>query len=68
MTGLILQTIQTKSDACPIDIAVDSYGGVLYSDLPSRSVYKVKNGRKQKLIVVKPWFPANICPGVHVQR
>lgn len=42
MTGLILQTIQTKSDACPFDIAVDSYGGVLYSDLPSRSVYKVK--------------------------
>lgn len=39
MTGSLLQTIQTKSDACPFDIAVDSNGVVLYSDLPSRSVY-----------------------------
>lgn len=51
MTGL--QTIQTKSYACPFDIAVDSDVGVLYSDLPLRSVYKVKNGRKQTLKVVK---------------
>lgn len=57
MTGL--QTIQTKSDACPFDIAVDSDVGVLYSDLPLRSVYKVKNGRKQTLIVVKPWCTVN---------
>lgn len=60
MTDSLLQTIQTQSDACPFDIAVDSHGGVLYSDLPSRSVYKVKNGRKEKLLVVKPWFPAKI--------
>lgn len=61
MTGSLLHTIQTKSDACPFDIAVDSNGDVLYSDLPSKTIYKVTNGRKQKLFVVKPWFPANLC-------
>ncbi|XP_065937971.1 uncharacterized protein [Magallana gigas] len=57
----LLQTIRTKSGYSPFDIAVDSDGFLLYSDWPTRTVYKVKNGETKKLIRLQGWIPSQLC-------
>ncbi|XP_052678656.1 uncharacterized protein LOC128159567 [Crassostrea angulata] len=59
--GSLLQTIQTKSGKPPTDIAVDSDGNLLYSQLSIRTVYKVKNGKTEVLIRLQGWRPIQLC-------
>nr|XP_034307137.1 uncharacterized protein LOC117682814 isoform X2 [Crassostrea gigas]XP_034307138.1 uncharacterized protein LOC117682814 isoform X2 [Crassostrea gigas] len=59
--GSLLQTIKLKSGNFPNDIAVDSNGYLLYSDLPTRTVYKVKNQRTEELIRLQGWKPSQLC-------
>ncbi|XP_065929426.1 tripartite motif-containing protein 2 isoform X2 [Magallana gigas] len=59
--GSLLQTIQTKSDNFPKDITVDYDEYLLYSDWSTKTVYKVKNGKKEKLIRLQGWVPCNLC-------
>nr|XP_034307089.1 uncharacterized protein LOC117682791 [Crassostrea gigas] len=59
--GSLLQTIKTESGFFPTDKAVDSYGDLLYSDCPTRTVYKVKNEWTERLIRLQGWVPSKLC-------
>ncbi|XP_052680759.1 uncharacterized protein LOC128161506 [Crassostrea angulata] len=61
LKGSLLQTITTKSEKFPNDIAVDSNGDLLYSDWKNRTVNKVKNGQTEELIKLHGWRPYNLC-------
>nr|XP_022296344.1 uncharacterized protein LOC111106105 [Crassostrea virginica] len=59
--GVLQKTIKTKSGWFPWDIPVDTTGALLYSDLKTRSVYKVKNGKTEEIIKLQEWTPINLC-------
>nr|XP_034305023.1 uncharacterized protein LOC109620410 [Crassostrea gigas] len=59
--GSLLQTIKTKSEEWPNDIAVDSGGNLLYCDGTDRTVNIVKNGQTEVLIKLQGWKPINLC-------
>nr|XP_034305028.1 uncharacterized protein LOC117682141 [Crassostrea gigas] len=59
--GSNLQTIKTKSEKLPNDIAVDSDGNLLYCDGTDGTVNKVKNGEIEELITLPEWTPINLC-------
>ncbi|XP_078340730.1 uncharacterized protein LOC111106105 [Crassostrea virginica] len=59
--SVLLKTIQTKSGGFPWDIAVDTTGALLYCQLKTRTVYKVKNGQIQAIITLQGWRPINLC-------
>nr|XP_022298568.1 uncharacterized protein LOC111107592 [Crassostrea virginica] len=58
--GVLQKTIQTKSWET-WDIAVDTTGALLYCDVETRSVYKVKNDQTEKIITLQGWNPINLC-------
>ena len=43
------------------DIAVDTTGALLYCDVETSTVYKVKNGKTEEIITFKRWNPINLC-------
>ncbi|XP_078309852.1 uncharacterized protein LOC144618123 [Crassostrea virginica] len=45
----------------PYDIAVDKDGALLYSELKTRTVYKVKNDQTEVIITLQGWKPAKLC-------
>ncbi|XP_052677692.1 uncharacterized protein LOC128158773 [Crassostrea angulata] len=57
----LLQTIKTKSDNFPSDIAVDSDGNLIVSDGAIKTVYQVKNGQTEVLIRLQGWGPSQLC-------
>ena len=59
--GVLQKTIETKSGEMPWDIAVDTTGALLYCDSETRTVYKVKNGKTEKIITLQGWRPFNLC-------
>ncbi|XP_052677673.1 uncharacterized protein LOC128158754 [Crassostrea angulata] len=59
--GSFLQTIKTKSEEWPNDIAVDINMDLLYADGPKRTVNKVKNGQIEVLITLQGWKPSKLC-------
>ncbi|XP_078341984.1 uncharacterized protein LOC111106829 [Crassostrea virginica] len=59
--GVLQKTIKTKSGNCPTDIAIDRDGVLLYSDLKTKTVYKVKNDQTEKIITLHGWTPFNLC-------
>uniref|UniRef100_K1QQX8 Tripartite motif-containing protein 3 n=1 Tax=Magallana gigas TaxID=29159 RepID=K1QQX8_MAGGI len=59
--GSLLQTIKTRSEEWPNDIAVDSDGDLLYCDWTDRTVNIVKNGQTEELITLLEWTPINLC-------
>nr|XP_022296617.1 uncharacterized protein LOC111106294 [Crassostrea virginica]XP_022296618.1 uncharacterized protein LOC111106294 [Crassostrea virginica]XP_022296619.1 uncharacterized protein LOC111106294 [Crassostrea virginica] len=59
--GVLQKTIQTKSGGFPWDIAVDTTGALLYCDVETMTVYKVKNGQTVEIITLQGWKPINLC-------
>ena len=59
--GVLQKTIQTKSGNLPYDIAVDRDSALLYIDLATRTVYKVKNNQTEEIIRIQGWIPKNLC-------
>ncbi|XP_022289060.2 uncharacterized protein LOC111101072 isoform X2 [Crassostrea virginica] len=59
--GDLQKTIKTKSGDSPNDIAVYSDGALLYSDLKTKTVYKVKNGQTEEIFRLQGWTPTNLC-------
>nr|XP_034317785.1 uncharacterized protein LOC105323897 isoform X3 [Crassostrea gigas]XP_034317786.1 uncharacterized protein LOC105323897 isoform X3 [Crassostrea gigas] len=59
--GVLLHTLSNKSEQRPSDIAVDSDGNLLFSDLKSRTVNKVNNGQTEELIRLQGWTPSKLC-------
>nr|XP_022299147.1 uncharacterized protein LOC111107981 [Crassostrea virginica] len=59
--GVLQKAIQTKSRGTTWDIAVDTAGALLYCDLKTRTVYKVKNDQTEEIIVLQGWKPNNLC-------
>ncbi|XP_052679900.1 uncharacterized protein LOC128160606 [Crassostrea angulata] len=60
INGTILQTIKTKSGTLAYDIAVDSSGNLLFLD-GTNTVYIVKNGQTEELIIFQGWLPSKMC-------
>nr|XP_034306428.1 uncharacterized protein LOC117682590 [Crassostrea gigas] len=60
INGSILQTIETNSGKVPYDIAVDSCGNLLFAD-GTRTVYQIKNGHTEDLIILQGWVPGKMC-------
>uniref|UniRef100_K1Q518 Tripartite motif-containing protein 2 n=1 Tax=Magallana gigas TaxID=29159 RepID=K1Q518_MAGGI len=58
--GFIVQTIKTKSGILSLEIAVDSSGNLLFVDGTS-TVYQVKNGQTEELIIFQGWRPNKMC-------
>nr|XP_022298828.1 uncharacterized protein LOC111107773 [Crassostrea virginica] len=58
---VLQKTIRTKSGRMPYDIAVDKDGALLYSDLKTRTVYKVKNDQTEAIITLQGWKPVKLC-------
>ncbi|XP_078309549.1 uncharacterized protein LOC144617949 [Crassostrea virginica] len=61
ITGVLQKTIRTKSGRMPYDIAVDKDGALMYSDLKTRTVYKVKNCQTEAIITLQGWKPVKLC-------
>ncbi|XP_052681036.1 uncharacterized protein LOC128161712 [Crassostrea angulata] len=61
INGSLHQTNTIKSGELPRDLAIDSYGNLLYIDDTSNTVNKIKNGQTNKLNRVKIWVPVNVC-------
>ncbi|XP_022286647.2 uncharacterized protein LOC111099601 [Crassostrea virginica] len=59
--GDLQKTTKTKSGSWPNDIAVYSDGALLYSDLKTKTVYKVKNDQTEEIIKLQGWTPTNLC-------
>ncbi|XP_065938061.1 tripartite motif-containing protein 2-like [Magallana gigas] len=59
--GSLLQTIKTKSEEWPNDIAVDSDGNLLYCDWMEATVNKVKSEKTEELIRLLEWTPNKLC-------
>nr|XP_022288874.1 uncharacterized protein LOC111100978 isoform X2 [Crassostrea virginica] len=59
--GVHQKTIKTKSGNTPNDIAVYSDGALVYSDWGTRTVYKVKNDQREKIIRLQGWRPTQLC-------
>nr|XP_022286647.1 uncharacterized protein LOC111099601 [Crassostrea virginica]XP_022286649.1 uncharacterized protein LOC111099601 [Crassostrea virginica] len=59
--GDLQKTTKTKSGDWPNDIAVYSDGALLYSDLKTKTVYKVKNDQTEEIIKLQGWTPTNLC-------
>ncbi|XP_078340748.1 uncharacterized protein LOC144627486 [Crassostrea virginica] len=59
--GVLQKTIQTKSGEFPWDIAEDTTGALLYCNLVTSTVYKVKNEQTEKIITLQGWKPLNLC-------
>uniref|UniRef100_A0A8W8MR07 B box-type domain-containing protein n=2 Tax=Magallana gigas TaxID=29159 RepID=A0A8W8MR07_MAGGI len=59
--GSLLQTVKTKSEERPSDIAVDKDGNLLYSIRTAGTVFKVKNGQTKDFIRLHGWGPCNLC-------
>nr|XP_022298582.1 uncharacterized protein LOC111107599 [Crassostrea virginica] len=59
--GVLQKTIKTKVGEKPRDIAVDTTGSLLYCDLKTRSVFKVKNGKTEEIITLQGWSPNSLC-------
>ncbi|XP_078309354.1 uncharacterized protein LOC144617820 [Crassostrea virginica] len=59
--GVLQKTIKTKSGDIPLDIAVDTTGALLYCDMKTRTVYKVKNDQTEEIIVLQRWRPSQLC-------
>ncbi|XP_078340729.1 uncharacterized protein LOC144627476 [Crassostrea virginica] len=59
--GVLQNTIQTKSGEMPWNIAVDTTGALLYCDVKTRTVYKVKNGQTETIITLQGWRPSQLC-------
>ncbi|XP_062575121.1 E3 ubiquitin-protein ligase TRIM36-like [Saccostrea cucullata] len=57
MHGQLLDTIQTKSENHPRDIAVTSSGDLVYTDPDTRTVNIVKNKQIQEVINLRGWEP-----------
>nr|XP_022299155.1 E3 ubiquitin-protein ligase TRIM71-like isoform X2 [Crassostrea virginica]XP_022299156.1 E3 ubiquitin-protein ligase TRIM71-like isoform X2 [Crassostrea virginica] len=59
--SVLQKIIQTKSREIPWDISVDTTGALLYCDVETRSVYKVKNDQTEEIITLQGWKPINLC-------
>ncbi|XP_078341574.1 uncharacterized protein LOC111108683 [Crassostrea virginica] len=59
--GVLQKTIITESGEWTPDIAVDTTGALLYCDVKTRTVYKVKNGKTEEIITLQGWVPINLC-------
>ncbi|XP_078335883.1 uncharacterized protein LOC111101886 isoform X1 [Crassostrea virginica] len=59
--GVLQKTIKTKSGKWPRDIAVYSEGALVYSDVRTRTLYKVKNDQTEEIIRLQGWGPKQLC-------
>lgn len=53
--------MKPKSEKIPNDIAVDRNTDLLYCDGSSGTVYRVKNGQTEEMIVLQGWTPSKLC-------
>ncbi|XP_078309801.1 uncharacterized protein LOC144618103 [Crassostrea virginica] len=56
-----IKTIRTKSGERLRDTAVDRNGALLYSSGKTRTLYKVNNDQKEKMIKLQGWKPSQLC-------
>nr|XP_022300608.1 uncharacterized protein LOC111108813 [Crassostrea virginica] len=59
--GVLQKTIRTKSWERLRDTAVDRNGALLYSSGKTRTLYKVNNDQKEKIITLQGWKPSQLC-------
>ncbi|XP_056001564.1 uncharacterized protein LOC125654350 [Ostrea edulis] len=59
--GTVINTIKTKSGEWPRDIAVTSDGDLVYSDMTTKSLNKVKSGRTEEVIRLQGWISKQFC-------
>lgn len=57
----LLESIETKSENKPWDLAVTKSGDLLYTDPKDSSVNMVKNKEIQTVIRFRGWVPRNLC-------
>ncbi|XP_048742512.1 uncharacterized protein LOC125656002 [Ostrea edulis] len=59
--GTVINTIKTKSGEWPRDIAVTNDGDLVYSDVTTKTVNKVKSGQTEEMIKQQGWKPSQLC-------
>ncbi|XP_055999649.1 uncharacterized protein LOC125656913 [Ostrea edulis] len=59
--GTVINTIKTKSGNWPLDISVTSDGDLVYSDVTTKTVNKLKSGQTEEMIRLQGWKPNNLC-------
>ncbi|XP_052694930.1 uncharacterized protein LOC128173255 [Crassostrea angulata] len=59
--GVLLQTIEQTSGLFPNDIALDSDGDLLYINVATQTIIKVKKGQTKVFIKLQGWMPLNLC-------
>ena len=59
--SVLQKTMKTKSGEMPLDMGVDKEGDLLYCDLKTRTVYKVKNDQTEEIITLHEWIPSQLC-------
>ncbi|XP_062597951.1 uncharacterized protein LOC134259375 isoform X2 [Saccostrea cucullata] len=59
--GSLINTITKKSGGFPNDIAVTGDRDLVYYDMKTKTVNKVKNGQIEEMIRLQGWVPVNLC-------
>lgn len=59
--GDLLNSIQTKSECAPSDIAVTRRGDLVYTDSNNNTLNIVKEGNAREEIKLLEWRPMNVC-------
>ncbi|XP_034333354.2 tripartite motif-containing protein 3-like [Magallana gigas] len=60
LNGILIESIETKSENMPFDIAVTQKGELVYTDYKDRTVNLVKDTQIQTVIRLRGWKPSYI--------
>ncbi|XP_062599779.1 E3 ubiquitin-protein ligase TRIM71-like [Saccostrea cucullata] len=62
MSGSVVGTVTTTCKSYPFEITVTSQGELVYSDVKSKTVNIVRDGKTETLITIPVgWFPGGLC-------
>ncbi|XP_062602493.1 E3 ubiquitin-protein ligase TRIM36-like [Saccostrea cucullata] len=59
--GSVKKTVQTKSGKSSNDITLTGDEDLVYSDGPTRTVNKVRNGQIEEMFTLQRWVPKQLC-------